>query len=373
MKRIAMLSVFLMFAVIVVGQTKPKAAPVKPSGKYAVLQLPAYNDVCGFAETNSTLYINSGDNVFAVDKVTGETKVVLKSEDDTNPFSGKILGIAGDATTLYYYIAGKGLFNSTNSGPIYKSDRVSPRWMELTPDGRHLLLGGPGSHTVCYDLDCGKPQPLWMASAYSGVVSGGKIYIIGTDGMVSFSTLAVDTVKRCTRYRPGTRPERYTDPADYSEIFIAGDTDSYDEFGFLAYDGRGGAIVAMDSLMVSVPGFSKVASTGSSDLKFLRFVCRGTKAFALTGGDWQSRFLEYGASLVDNRTIKKSKNLQTDILEPKAWPGASDRYFNNSYDGEMFIDAKGNLWYADHSKVFVYNADGIQGYRALKGQFMKVE
>ena len=94
-----MLSVFLMFAVIVVGQTKPKAAPVKPSGKYAVLQLPAYNEVCGFAETNSTLYINSGDNVFAVDKVTGETKVVLKSEDDTNHFSGKILGIATVALT----------------------------------------------------------------------------------------------------------------------------------------------------------------------------------------------------------------------------------------------------------------------------------
>ena len=184
MKRIAIFSVFLMLAAIVVGQTKPKAVPATPSGKYAVLQLPAYNEVRGFAETTTTFYINSGDNVFAVDKVTGETKVLLKAEDDTNPFAGKILGIAGDATTLYYYIAGKGLFNGSNSGPIYKSDRVSPRWMELTPDGRHILFGGSGSHTVCFDLDSKKPQPLWESSAYSGVVSGGKIYIIGTDGMV---------------------------------------------------------------------------------------------------------------------------------------------------------------------------------------------
>ena len=71
--------------------------------------------------------------------------------------------------------------------------------------------------------------------------------------------------------------------------------------------------------------------------------------------------------------MKKSQALQTDVLEPKSWPGASDRYFNNSYDGEMYIDAKGNLWYADHSKVFVYNADGIQGLRTLKGKYVKVE
>ena len=84
--------------------------------------------------------------------------------------------------------------------------------------------------------------------------------------------------------------------------------------------------------------------------------------------------MEFGASLNDNASIKRSKALQTDVLEPKLWDGAADRYFSNNYDGELYIDFNGNLWYVgEYSRVFIYNADGIKGYRSLKGNLVKVE
>ena len=107
MKRFLMLTMLAFLAVSVVcGQSK-SSKPAKPSGKYAVLQLPAYNNVKNIAEGNSCLYLNTGENVFSVDKVTGEVKVVLTVKDDGTSLYGKdIKAIAADMTSLYYWVGG---------------------------------------------------------------------------------------------------------------------------------------------------------------------------------------------------------------------------------------------------------------------------
>lgn len=103
------------------------------------------------------------------------------------------------------------------------------------------------------------------------------------------------------------------------------------------------------------------------------FTCRGTKAF-INSGYYEYPLLEIDGFRTGKETITKHKKLQTDILEPKLWEGASDRYFSNSHFWTMHVDMDGNLWcVGEYGKVFVYNATGIKGYRNLKGKFVKTE
>ena len=382
MKRFLMLTMLAFLAVSVVcGQSK-SSKPAKPSGKYAVLQLPAYNNVKNIAEGNSCLYLNTGENVFSVDKVTGEVKVVLTVKDDGTSLYGKdIKAIAADMTSLYYWVGGSGLYVMGNDKPIFASDEIYPKNMEMQPGGESLLIYGRGSHTVCLNLKSRKPTPYWGSSTNSAAVSGGRVYIIATDGNVHRATCINDTIEQTgefkgvvTIYRTGKRPERFTDPISATVSFIENGTDQYDDFYFLTSESGGNLYAGVENRIYSVPGWTEVANSGDKDAVFIRFAKRDNKAFAIAGGDYRNRFMEFGASLNDNASIKRSKALQTDVLEPKLWDGAADRYFSNNYDGELYIDFNGNLWYVgEYSRVFIYNADGIKGYRSLKGNLVKVE
>lgn len=383
MKRILMFAVVMLFASSMVSGQSKKSKPVKPSGKYAVLQLPAYNNILNIAESSNFLYLNTGENVFSVDKVTGEVKVVLSVKDDTPSLYGKdIKAIAADMTNLYYWVGGSGLYvKGIDDKPLFPSDDIYPKKMEIQPGSDYLLIYGRGSHTVCLDMKSRKPTPYWGGSANSAAVSGGQLYLIATDGNVHRTACVNDTIEltaefksKVTIYRTGSRPERYTDPVFAKVSFIESGTDQYDEFYFLTSDYGGNLYAGIENRIVNVPGWSEVANSGDEDVVFINFVKRGNKAFAICGGDYKSRFMEFGASLKDNASIKRSESLQTDVLEPKLWDGASDSFFSNNYDGEMYIDLNGNLWYVgEYSRVFIYNADGIKGYRDLKGNLLKVE
>ncbi|MBR4296832.1 MAG: hypothetical protein IKT82_01405 [Bacteroidaceae bacterium] len=382
MKRTFIFAMLMAVGATLAGAQTKKPAPKQPSGKHAVVQLPGGSEVKGMAEGATKMYLNTGDNVYSVDKASGDVKLEL-----TNNTEGLLLGrgvkaIAAHQSQLYYWVAGKGLFlkGSDEDKPIFHDEDVNPSYMEMVGSGDHLLIFGRGGHSICLDLRSFEATPKWPASASNMAMAGGKAYIIGTDGHISSATLINDTIESTsefknvvTIYRTGERPERFQDRVCAKEVFIENGTGSYDSFCFLASAPNGEVYTAVKNRLLTVPGFSEVFTMEDKIDNPQTFTCRGTKAFINTGY-YEYPLLEIDGFRTGKETLTKHKTLQTDILEPKLWEGASDRYFSNSRFWTMHVDMDGNLWCTgEYGKVFVYNAAGIKGYRNLKGKLVKIE
>lgn len=378
----AMLFVLAFFSAM--GQSK-KSTPIKPSGKYAVIQLPAHNEIKNIAEGSNFIYLNTGKNVYSVDKVSGEVKVILSSNDNTPSLYGRdIKAIAAHGTTLYYWVGGKGLFiQGTEDKPTFSADedRITPKYMSIDPSGDFMLIYGRGSNAICLSLRTKKPSPYIGGSASCAEMSGNHIYTLPTSGKVNQITMGKDTLDLTSKskpyvtiYQPGTKPERFTEPVFARVSWIEKGTTQYDDVNFITSDTKGNIYVGMEEKIYTLPGWIEVFSTEDKDMQVVNFVIRDNKAFAHVSGDFKTPFWEFSPFSKDSRLIQKNKELQTDILEPKLWPGDSDRYFKNNQNGEMYIDNDGNLWkVGEYSTIFIYNSDGIKGLRNLKGNYVKVE
>lgn len=382
MKRTLIFAMLMAFGATLAGAQTKKPAPKQPSGKHAVIQLPGSGEVTSIAEGATKMYLHMGENVYSVDKASGDVKLELSNSTEGLLLGRGVKAIAAFHDQLFYWVAGKGLFlkGSDENKPIFYDEDVNPRYMEMSSGGGHLLIFGRGGHSICLDLKSFEATPKWPASASSMAMTGSKVYIIGTDGHVSSSTLINDTIEGTsefknivTIYRTGERPERFQDRVSATEHFIGNGTGSYDSFSFLATAGTGEVYTAVKNRILTVPGFSDAFTMDEKIDNPQALTCRGTKAFINTGY-YEYPLLEIDGFRTGNETLTKHKTLQTDILEPKLWEGASDRYFSNSRFWTMHVDMDGNLWCTgEYGKVFVYNAAGIKGYRNLKGKLIKVE
>lgn len=382
MKRLLMLTAILTLGCAMVFAQTKKPAPKQPSGKHAVIQLHGRAEVKGMTEGSNKLYLNTGDKVYSVDKVTGDVKVEL-----TNDTEGLLLGkgvrsIAAVQTNLYYWVASKGLFmkGTEQDKPIFYDEDVVATYMEASPTGEHLLIFGRGGHSLCVDLKQMASTPKYPGSAYCMAMSGGKVYLIGTDGHITCVPTVKDTIESTaefkpvvTMYRTGQRPERYTDRISATEVFIDKGTDKYDSFAFVTNAPSGEAYTAVKNRLLEVPSFKDVLDYKDDNVEIKAFTCRGNKAF-INSGYYEYPLIEIDGFRTGNETITKHKELKTDILEPKLYTGAPDRYFKNNRFWQMYVDTDGNLWcVGEYGKVFVYNSKGIKGYRNLKGKLVKVE
>lgn len=365
------------------GQSK-KSKPITPSGKYAVLHLPYGNDYKNIAEGSNFIYLNTGKYIYSVDKVSGDVKVVVSNEDNSISLYGHdIKAIAARGTTLYYWIGGKGLFiQGIEDKPTFSADedRVNPKYMSIDASGDFMLLYGRGSNALCLSLRSKKPSPYIGGSATFAEKSGNHIYTLPTSGKVNQITMGKDTLDLTseskpyvTVYQPGTKPERYTEPVYAKTTWIEKGTSKYDDVNFITSDTKGNIYVGMEDKIYTMPSWTEVFSTGNKHLTIVSFVIRDNKAFAHVNGDYKTPIWEFKQFAGDDRNITTYQYLQTDILEPKLWPGAEDRYFKSNI-GEMYIDVDGNLWLiGENNKIFIYNSDGIKGFRSLKGNYIKVE
>ena len=379
MKRTFLLAMLLAcYASLTCGQINSKT----PSGKHAVLQLPD-SEVKQISEGDTKIYLNTGDNVYSVDKVTGDVKVELSNSTEGLLLGKGVKAIAANMSQLYYWVAGKGLFmkGSEEDKPIFFDEDANPNYMEMVGASNYLLIYGRGAHSICLDLKSFEATPKWPSSTNNMVMAGGKVYIIATDGYIHSAQTINDTIESTkefknivTLYRTGERPERYTDRVYATENFIQNGTGNYDTFNLLTSAPSGEAFTVIKNRLLTVPGFSDVLTIEDENIDELQaFTCRGTKAF-INSGYYEYPLLEIDGFRTGKETITKHKMLQTDILEPKLWKGASDRYFSNNRFWTMHVDMDGNLWcVGEYGKVFVYNAAGIKGYRNLKGKFVKME
>lgn len=383
-KLLSFVILFVLPFSITMGQAK-KNTPIKPSGKYAVLQIPNDGEIRNMAESSNFIYFNTGNYVYAVDKVSGDVNVVLSNHDNSPSLYGNdIKAIAAHGTTLYYWIGGKGLFiQGIEDKPTFSADadKINPTYMSIDASGDFMLIYGRGSNAVCLSLRTKKPSPYIGGSATYAEISGNHIYTLPTSGNVNQITMGKDTLDLTieskpyvTIYQPGTKPERYTEPVFAKVSWIEKGTTTYDDVNFITSDTKGNVYVGMKDKIYTLPGWGETFSTGDKDRDIYSFVIRDNKAFAYVNGDYLTNFWEFSPFAGDERNIKKIQHMKTDILEPKLWPGASDSYFENTRRGDMYIDVDGNLWQlGDYNKIFIYNSDGIKGLRNLKGKYVNIE